>query len=239
MVTFVCWLWKGFRPVYTAAHVNRLHAMLAKHMTGPWKLVCITDDERGIDCEVFPLWTLPRAKIPHRTDVGKKIVPDCFTRLRMFEPNVGRLFGERIVSVDLDCTILADLAPLFDNDSDFKASRGYRSHICGSMWQLRAGTHAHVWQHYDPIKSPKIIAAATHTDDKNRIWPLSGSDQAWMSLRMPHAPLWTEADGVYQFMEMKPQRNVPANARVVFFAGRIKPWDLECRWMCPTLYTPV
>lgn len=239
MVSFVCWLWKGWRPIYTAAHVNRLHAMLAKHMSGDWKLTCITDDARGIDCETFPLWILPRAKIPHRTDVGAKVVPDCYSRLRMFESATGKYFGERFVSIDLDCVILQDLAPLFDNDYDFVASKGYRSRVCGSMWQLRAGAHAHVWDSYDPVKSPKIIAATTHTDAQDRIWPLSGSDQAWMSLRMPHAPLWTEADGVYQFMELKPQRIVPENARVVFFAGKNKPWDPDMRGFCPALYAPL
>lgn len=233
MVNFVCWLWAGWRPVYSAAHVNRLHAMLAKHMTGPWSLTCITDDERGIDCETFPLWTVPRAKIPGRTDVGAKVVPDCFTRLRIFDPALGKYFGDRFVSIDLDCVILKDLAPLFD-DLDFIAAKGYRSHLCGSMWQLRVGQHIPVWDSYDPVESPKQIAAATHGKHK-----LSGSDQAWMSLQMPNAPLWTEADGVYQFMEMRPQRIVPENARIVFFAGSIKPWDADCKMICPKLHTPV
>lgn len=248
MVTFVCWLWKGWRPVYDARHVNRLHAMLAKHMTGPWKLICITDDDRGIDCETFPLWTIPRAKIPARLDVSNAnkmvpgrldvhidpVIPDCFIRLRAFEPNVGRLLGERFVSIDLDCTILGDLAPLFDNDYDFIASKGYRSHLCGSMWQLRPGTNAAVWTDYDPVESPKVIAETTH-----RGRPISGSDQAWMSICMPFAPLWTEADGVYQFMELYPQRVVPKNARIVFFAGSIKPWDWDCHMICRSLYTPI
>ena len=235
MVTFVTWLWRGWRPIYTATHVNRLHAMLAKHMTGPWRLICITDDERGIDCETFPLWTIPRAKIPARLDLPTdRVVPDCYTRLRMFDPNVGRHFGECFVSIDLDCVILKDLAPLFENGYDFIAAKGYRSHLCGSMWQLRPGSHADVWQSYDPVESPKRIASSTYGCFK-----LSGSDQAWMSLQMPDAPLWTEADGVYQFMELRPQRIVPANARIVFFAGSIKPWDRDCAMISPKLYTPL
>lgn len=233
MVTFITWLWKGWRPIYFAAHVNRLQKMLAERMTGAWELVCITDDERGIDCETFPLWTTPRAKIPARTEVGRDVVPDCFTRLRMFEPGVGRYFGKRVVSIDLDCVILRDLAPLFDNDHDFIASRGYRSHICGSMWQLRTGTNGHVWRSYDPLESPRLIAATTYKGRK-----LSGSDQAWMSLCMPTAPVWGETDGVYQFIEMRPQRIVPKDARIVFFAGKTKPWQRDCQMICPALYTP-
>lgn len=238
MVTFVCWLWQGWRPIYTAAHVNRLHAMLAKHMTGKWRLICVTDDDRGIDCETFPLWITPRAKIPGRTDVGHKVVPDCFTRLRMFDPKIGDYFASRIVSIDLDCVILQDLAPLFENDYDFVASKGYRSHLCGSMWQLRVGTNAHVWDSYDPIASPKQISQTRYVDARGRDWPLSGSDQAWMSLQMPDAVLWGEDLGVYQFMELTPQRIVPENARIVFFAGKNKPWDVDMRMICPKLYTP-
>lgn len=248
MVTFVCWLWKGWRPIYDARHVNRLHSLLAKHMTGDWRLICVTDDTTGIDCETFPLWTMPRATIPGRLDVRTEgqmvpgtldtytdnVVPDCFTRLRMFDPGVGRHFGERFVSIDLDCVILKDLAPLFANSEDFVASKGYRSYLCGSMWQLRPGTNQHVWTSYDPVASPKQIAGTMHNGRH-----LSGSDQAWMSIQMPTAPLWTETDGVYQLMELRPQRTVPKNARIVFFAGAIKPWDGECAMINRALYTPL
>lgn len=239
MVTFVTWLWQGWRPVYNAGHVNRLHRMLQQHMTGDWRLVCITDDDRGIECETFPLWTMPRAKIPGRTDVGKTVVPDCFTRLRLFDPKIGRLFGDVLVSIDLDCTILADLAPLFiEHSYDFVASQGYRSHLCGSMWQLRPGAHREVWDTYDPVESPKRISQTTHIDRFGREWPLSGSDQAWMSLCMPEAPLWTEAMGVHQFIELKPQDKVPVDARVIFFAGKTKPWSRDCQMICPGAYLP-
>ena len=232
MLTFVCWLWKGWRPVYGPEHVNSLNRQLKKHMSVPHRLVCITDDDTGIECETFPLWTMPRAKIPGRLDLASQgVIPDCFIRLKMFDPKIGKLFGPRIVSIDMDCVILDDLAPLFDNDYDFAAAKGYRSYLCGSLWQLRTGTNEDVWRGYDPVESPKIIAGTTHGGR-----PISGSDQAWMSICMPDAPLWGEAEGVYQFMELRPQRRVPKNARVVFFAGAINPWDVTCRMINRDLY---
>lgn len=230
-LTIVTWLWHGWRPVYKAEHVNRLKARLDATMSVPFRFVCVTDDERGLACDTFPLWTMPRAKIPGRLDVGQKIIPDCFVRLRMFDPGVGRLFGPRIVSMDVDCVVLKDLASLFNNDYDFIAARGYRSHLCGSMWQLRTGTNENVWRSYDPVESPKLIAGSTHNG-----YPLSGSDQAWMSLCMPDAPLWGEDEGVCQFMEMRPQRIIPKNARVVFFAGAVKPWLRDCQMISKPLY---
>lgn len=234
-MVIVCWLWKGWRDIYSAKHVNRLAAQLDQRMRSEYRLICITDDPKGIECETFPLWTMPPARIPraHTRTFGDPPIPDCYTRLRMFDPRIGRWFGERVLSMDLDCVILDDLTPLFREECDFKAAKGYKSHLCGSMWWLKIGTHADVWDDYHPVETPKLI-------DGIEVRPgvsLSGSDQAWMSLKIPAAPLWTEDDGVYQFMELKPQRIIPANARIVYFAGSIKPWDRECQMISPALYS--
>lgn len=233
--TFVSWLWHGWRPVYDYRHVNRLKRMLEAKMSIPFRMVCLTDDSRGIECETRPLWAVPRVNLPDRK-------PNCFVRLPLFAPRVAEEFGDLIVSIDLDCAILQDLAPLLTEEK-FKAARGYRSHLCGSMWQLRAGhPHADVLWDFDPVESVRLIASKTHVHPiRGSTHKLSGSDQAWMSIKIPNAPLWTEDDGVYQYLEMKPQqkRNPPKNARVVFFAGSAKPWDRMVQMERSPLYDPL
>lgn len=229
-ITIVTWLWHGWRPVYTAAHVNRLKRMLERHMTGEYTLVCVTDMPEGIECETFPLWGIEEP-------VGVKATkPNCFRRLKMFDPEMAAWFGPRILSLDLDCNIYADLRPLLTWDG-FKAACGHHSHVNGSMWQLAIGAHPELWFDYDPVETPKLIANTMH-----RYRPISGSDQAWMSIKLPRAPRWTESDGVYQRMHtqlgVRPDKvQVPSNCKVLFFAGMIKPWDERCKDECPAFYS--
>jgi hypothetical protein len=223
-ITFVTWLWKGWRNIYTAEHVNRLHRMLIKHMTGDWTLVCVTDQPEGIECETFPLWEIPEP-------AGLKAsAPNCFRRLKLFDEEMAYWFGPMVVSIDLDCNIYADLRPLFTTDT-FKAAAGQHSYINGSLWQVVPGAHPEVWRDYHPVETPKLIAETRHGFRK-----ISGSDQAWMSIKLPRAPRWTERDGVYQRMHM-PLRYVEPGTKVIFFAGMIKPWDDKCKYEWPKLYS--
>ncbi len=219
--TILLWKWRGWRNEYTSEHVNRMLRMLAKHMSIPYDVVCVTDDGRDIDCESVPLPGLPLEGIAG---------PNCYHRLGVFDSRWSDQFGSKVLSLDLDSVILGDLAPLLTDDG-FKAARGYHSHVCGTLFQLRPGYREDVYHDFDPIESPKVIA-----DTRYGYGPLSGSDQAWMSLKMPSAPTWDEADGVYWFKAMKPQRTIPANARVIYFAGNIKPWSKDLKLINHPLY---
>jgi hypothetical protein len=210
--------------------VNRLHELLKKHMTGEWKLVCITDDNRGLTCDSFPLWPVPNCK-----PLGHKgpVVPNCFVRLRIFDPEVGKWFGNLILSIDLDVVINGDLRPLLTKDG-FVGTPGRHSPICGGMFQLRPGAEAQVWADFDPVKTPQTIANSTQPNGR----PYSGSDQAWMSLKIKNPPTWSTRDGVYDHVHVGP-RPLPQNARVVQTWGAIKPWVAETKTKYPAIYTPV
>lgn len=233
-VTFITWLWSGWRPgAYDYRHVNRLYRQLKQHMTGAWRLVCITDDETGIECDTFPLWTMPRARIPGRLGLSTDgVIPDCFIRLKLFNPAVAEHFGDLLVSIDLDTTVYSDLRPLLTND-DFKIAfnegRSGAPKYCGTLWQLRTGAHPELWTDYDPATSPKAIAEAG----------LRGSDQSWFTLKVPNAPMWNREDGVYWVKRFKPRATVPPNARIVYFAGDVKPWGRECEMLWSNFYTPL
>jgi hypothetical protein len=234
-VTFVCWLWQGWRAgQYDYRHVNRLYRQLQQHMTGAWRLVCITDQPAGIECETFPLWSMPRAQIPNRRTGGFAFndqTPDCFVRLKLFDPNVGRWFGNLLVSIDLDTTVYSDLRPLLTADP-FKIAINEvprANRYCGTLWQLRPGAHPEVWSDYDSVETPRAIAAAK----------LRGSDQSWLTLKLPGAPTWTRRDGVYWLKGFDRNAAVPTDARLVYFAGDVNPWSRDCALMWPKFYTPL
>jgi hypothetical protein len=49
---------------YGPEYVNRLYAMVRRNITGPFRLVCLTDDRHGIRPEV-ECFDLPELGVPH------------------------------------------------------------------------------------------------------------------------------------------------------------------------------
>jgi hypothetical protein len=230
-ILFITWLWhNGWRPgVYDFRHVNRLYRQMQKRMTGDWRFMCVTDDPAGIECETFPLWPMPEPVLPERLKGPK---PNCYARLRLFDPGFnGQFNADVLVSIDLDTTVYRDLSPIITGDP-FKIVRNERADTakyCGTMWQVRPGAHPEVWRQYDPVLTPAI------TYDE---LGMHGSDQAWLSCMIPNAPVWGPSDGV--FWNKRTRRDkLQDGARLVYFAGDTKPWDQNCRLIAPALYTPL
>lgn len=203
MLTVICWKWAGWRNVYRAEHVNVLQRMLATHLRMPHRLVCVTDDPAGIECETVPLWSEPNVQ---------RAGPNCYRRLRLFSQDAAQTFGERVLSIDLDCVILDDITPLI-TDEDFRIVRGRSARYNGSMWLHLCGTRTFLWDEFDAKTSPK--AASRYV----------GSDQAWISHRCGEEAAWDKADGVYHYTLLDKRAPLPSNARIVFFAGAMKPWS--------------
>lgn len=223
MLTFVTWLWRapiGYRSQFAATHVNTLARMIDRHYQPPHRILCVTDQPKGIDPHVVivPAWndfadvTSPHGR-PYRN-------PSCYRRLRAFHPAIGAVFGDRFVSVDLDTVIVADLAPLFDRPEDFViwGETNKRSWYNGSLWLLRAGARPQVWTQFNPRTSPHVAYRAGRF----------GSDQGWISYILgPGEATWSIMDGVYSYrVHLKPRGStLPANARVVNFHGEHDPWS--------------
>lgn len=222
-VCFTTFLWKGWSPRYNAEHVNALGRQLRGHCKGDFRFVCVTDMPEGItEAETMPLWPEP--------DIKKFRRQNCFTRMRLFDPEINSQLGDVVMQIDLDAVILDDLMPLLEGFGDFKAMRGWSAPLNGSMFALRAGTNAHLW--FDLIERKEAFFDLVM---KNRAFGLIGSDQVWMSLKIPNAEKWQEKDGIYQFSRAsRPDKR--QGARVVFFAGHFKPWDDVCRMKAPDLY---
>jgi hypothetical protein len=214
--------------VYSSDHVNRLHRMVARHLSMPHEFVCITDDTEGLAPEIRPV----------AIDRDLLAAGARFPKLMIYRPDAAEFLGERILLLDLDTVIVGHLDPLLDTQSDFKAWKdsGYpRKANVGkyntSMVLLAAGSHPEIWEAYQR-------EAATI-----RVTPSGHSDQAFVSRTLGDAyPVWTVSDGVYSFRAdlarhrfpsfrldvLKPTK-LPRNARVVFFHGNVDPSEPEMR----------
>lgn len=226
MLTVVTWLWDGWRKGwYTAEHVNTHARMLRANLTLPHRVVCVTDMPKGItECETFPLWPEPR-------NLKTATRPNCWRRLRLFDPSLAEQLGERILSIDLDCAIVRDMTPLLDTAEPFKICRGYYAPYNGSMWLMDAGVHPHVWTNFHPDKSPRMARVARHPDRPGA--RMVGSDQVWLSMQIANAATWERTDGVLNYARHSVGYRQAQLARIWFFAGPVKPWSAECRRVLP------
>lgn len=231
VLTVVIWKWRqvGHPTVYTARHVNAFAEAFRRHHRGAHRIVCVTDDPRGVQaCETFPLWPDYKSL---RNPNGLKL-PSCYRRLKLFDATtaaaLGIKLGDPVLSSDIDVVITGELTDFIAKYAryDFAGwkriwvpgARGPRQppSYNGSLTLHRAGRVQELWDEFDPRYTPKLTHDAGYY----------GSDQAWISYRLQgRAPGWTQADGVFSYASDVVGRPLPINARLVFFNGRHKPWD--------------
>jgi len=188
--------------------------MIDRNLSLPHELVCATDDAAGLDAgiRVAPL--------------EKELIRygNAFPKLAAFRPDAAELFGERLCVIDLDAVICGSLDPLLDRyDDDFVVwedvlarSKPDRFKYNTSMVLMNAGARAQVWETFDRKTSPMTVMREHRC----------GSDQAWVSRQLNGEKMWTREDGVLSYRFDVQDRAMPDNARIVFFHGKPKPWEI-------------
>lgn len=193
--------------------------MLARNLHLPHRLHCVTDDLDGIDPEVG-IVMMPREF---------ENTPRCRRRMQQYSADFDGLFGDRLLSIDLDVVIVGDITPLIDRPEPIVCWRvGYAGVYSGSLVLWSAGALDGAWRAFraDPDGYPKRA-------QPNGV----GSDQAMLNLwaRESRTPVseWTERDGLvtwfgngYARLErhgMGPNRSaLPSGARIVVLGSADK-----------------
>jgi hypothetical protein len=181
MIACVCWRWGGlFGPEY----VNRMAAMLRRHLHVPHQLHCITDNAEGIGDDVV-LWSMP-GQYAH--------TPRCRRRMQQYAGDFDHHIGDRLLSVDLDMVLVDDITPLVNRPEPIVMWRvGYANVLSGSFVLWSAGALDGAWRAFqrDPEGFPRLAEPRG-----------IGSDQAmlnhWLARRPPIAE-WTNADGLVPY----------------------------------------
>lgn len=210
-VKILTWLWNqpGGRATYQPWHVRVWAAMIRRHVSLPHSLAVVTNVEGDFgDVEVIaPPGEFEDVRIP----TWGENFPQCFRRLAMFRSDAADIFNtDRIVCTDLDLVVCKSLDPVLDIKDDFKIARGTarRRAYNGSLMSLRLGTRAKVYEGFTPERAE--IAGRSHM----------GSDQSWIAHCLPDEKTWAPEDGVCFWLASQRLDT----ARVVFFAGEVKPW---------------
>jgi len=173
-----------------------------------------------MECETIPLW--------EDNLYMKGIIPGSWVRIKSWAPEMKELLGPRIVSLDLDCCVVGDLAPLFDRAEPFVGWLAFgdkRTPVIynASIWAMDTGAFPHVWSSFDA--NTAVQELAKHGFDHT-----AGTEQAWASYKLgPNMPTWSYKDGVVSFRyQLRPRRgfSLIPGSRIVFFHGPVKALNL-------------
>ena len=202
--------------LYGAEYVNRLHSMVKRNLTLDFKMVCFTDDEKGIidevDCYPIPEIDVP-GNLPER--MWKKL-----TTLK------GDLYGLKGIALflDLDVVIVDNIDCFFEADGDFRIIKDYNKQhrITGnsSVYRFEIGEHPYVFDYFvknfDTIRKEhrneqEYLTTVIHEKGKLQYWPTQWCPSYKYDCvsRIPFA-FWK-----------KPI--IPDGAKVIIFHGEINP----------------
>ena len=236
MISFVCWKWSDPRAgrAFSSSHVNTLARAIARHYDAPHRVLCVTDDQRGLSPNVLPI-PMPRTGFEdllnpsqtQRTRGVEKPFPSCYRRLWNFSSAARALLGDRIFALDIDVIVLGDLRPLVTRSASFVGwcdPRFQWDKVAGGAYLLTTGAHVDVYDEFDPLTSPAIAKAAG----------FEGSDQAWMSYKLyPPRQHWSSADGLIKLNWLRNAETPPPGTRLIFTSGDRPPWDSSVQMRHP------
>lgn len=208
-LTVLCFLWAGEGRhealyTYSARYVNTLQRMLARNLSAPHELVCCTNMPDGVECRTVPL--------PDEALARGALNP----KLYAFHPDGVRLFGPRILMLDLDVVIVRPFDDLITDEPFVAWSVMPRTpgRFNTSFVLMDAGAYPEVWETYDPETAPALLEAAGMD-----CW-----DQGWVSYCLGDRGRGIPRTGA-GLESFKPQIgwSLPDEARLVFFNGPRSP----------------
>lgn len=211
----ICMKWGS---KYGPEYVNRLYAMVRRHLTGEFRMVCLTDDDGGIRPEVqcfpIPALDLP-AGSPERG----------WTKLVTFKKDLCGLTGTALF-LDVDVVIVGDLDSFFDEPGEFLIIHDYKRpwRITGnsSVYRFELGAHPEVLtyfrNHVEEVQArfrneQAYLSDVIHRSGKLKYWP-----STWCpSFKYHGIPAWPSNYWKAPF--------IPEDARIVIFHGECNPPD--------------
>ena len=211
----ICMKWgRKYGPEY----VNRLYAMVRRHLRGDFHFICLTDDASGIRPEVqclpIPTLQLP-AGIPERG----------WNKLATFSADLHGLRGTALF-LDVDVVVVGPLDEFFTKPGEFLIIHDYKRpwRITGnsSVYRFELGAHADVLDyfrsHVQQIRQNFRNEQAYLSDFLHRQGRLAYWPQDWCpSFKYHSIPPWPR--------NYWAAPSVPAGARVVIFHGECNPPD--------------
>lgn len=211
--------------MYGPDYVNILYGMIARNITGPFTLICFTDDTTGVRKEVQCL------PVPQ---LGCEIPPDVPGKWPKQALWGKDLFGLQGIALflDLDSVIVGNLDGYFEygQPDDVITARNWvrlmGRHGQTSVFRFRIGAHSYM---LDNLRADPAGVSRKYQMEQNyvtagirggiKFWP-----EAWTKHFRKHCM------GVWPLRYLRPPV-LPAGAKIIAFPGRPKPTDaIAGRW---------
>ena len=138
-VNIICMKW-GTK--YGPDYVNKLYSMVRRHLSRPFRFVCLTDNGKGLDpaIESFPLIQLD---IPNGPERG-------WDKLTTFSNPLYDLKGQALF-LDLDVVIIDSIDCFFDFDAQFPIIKDWvKKNVTGnsSVYRFTVNAHADILENF-------------------------------------------------------------------------------------------
>ncbi len=128
---------------YDASYVNKLHRMVKRHLSIPFRFVCLTDDTQGIESGVE---TFPIPEFKRTSDFQEPNIERGWNKLLTFSSPLYDLKGTALF-LDLDIVIVNNIDDFFLPDGDFFIIRDWlKPEHTGnsSIYRFEIGQHAEI-----------------------------------------------------------------------------------------------
>jgi hypothetical protein len=209
---------------YGPEYVNRLYAMVRRHLSGDFQFICLTDDDTGIRPEVrcLPIPALNLQLAPGQRDGAWK-------KLTTFEADLHGLRGTALF-LDVDVVIVGSLDAFFEQPGEFLIIHDYPrfwrfgQRITGnsSVYRFELGAHADVLTYFRSHMSEvqanfrneqAFLSKFLHKQGKLAYWP-----SGWCpSFKYDSIPTWPS--------NYWREPLIPEGARIMIFHGECNPPD--------------
>ena len=203
---------------YGPEYINRLYAMVRRHLTGDFRMVCLTDDSQGIRAEV-ECYPIPPLELP------PGIPERGWNKLTTFTRDLHGLQGTALF-LDVDVVITGPLDDFFTYPGDFVIIHDYKRpwRITGnsSVYRFQIGAYPEILdkfrKEFASIREQFRNEQAYLSDEIHKLGKLSYWPKAWCpSFKYHCIPAWPTNFWNPPF--------VPKDARIVIFHGECNPPD--------------
>jgi hypothetical protein len=222
MKQIICMKWGD---KYGPDYVNKIYGMVARNITPPFRLICLTDDPTGIRKEVIchPIPPLG-CEIP-------KDVPGKWPKQILWSKELAGLQGNALF-LDLDIVITGNLDDFFTwgSPQDVILARNWvRPHERlgqSSVFRFPIGRHAYL---LDQLRAdPEAITRKYQYEQRYITRNIEGGIRFWPRGWVSHFRLGCL--GPWPLRYLRPAR-LPPKARIVIFPGNPDPSDVIVgRW---------
>lgn len=210
---------------YGPEYVNRIHGMVARNITPPFRVICFTDDSRGIRPEVT-CFGLPELGCPVPTNA-----PGKFRKVSLWNQDLFGLTGTALF-IDLDVVITGNLDDLFSfgNPDDVVLARNWIKPLerlgQTSVFRFPIGKHGYMLE--DFRRDPEGLAGKYQFEQRYVTNCIRGGVKFFPSEWIRHFRLNCLGPWPLRYLRPAP---LPPGARIVMFPGKPDPEDAMLgRW---------